>query len=191
MPKTELSPIKCVYIAQYYSDRNFAQEPALFVCRYKNAGDVYRSLLQFPLSRSPGRPGPASVLDRALLKLDVTRNDIPRGSIRVSVHKVWQAWLESTVNWLTQPLFSIPPESSCPVRAGYTGSLEFDLTDLARSWQQEALSNYGLLLSGDEEHNRLLSLAGRTPPPGHKPPRLELEYKRKSVVKSPCHNSGF
>lgn len=191
MPNTELSPIKCVYIAQYYSDRNFVQEPSLFVCRYKNAGDVYRSLLQFPLSHRLGRPGAASVLDRALLKLDIIRNDIPRGNIQVSVHKVWQAWLESTVNWLTQPLFSIPPESSCPVKAGYTGSLEFDLTDLARSWQQGALSNYGLLLSGDEEHNRLLSLAGRTPPPGRKPPRLELEYKRKAGIKSLFHNSAF
>lgn len=186
MPSTELSPIKCVYIAQYYSDLNFSKEPSLFVCRYKNAGDVYRSLLQFPLSRSLYRPGPSSVLDRALLKLDVIRNDIPRGNIRVSVHQVWQAWLENTVSWLTQPLFSILPASSCMVRAGYTDSLEFDLTDLARIWQQGTLNNFGLLLAGDEEHNRLLSLAGRIPPPGRKPPRLEVEYKRKAVIHSQC-----
>lgn len=177
MPSTEIEPIKCVFIAQYYADRNFAQEPSLFVSRYKNAGDVYRSLLQFPLSHSPGGSGWASALERAVLKLDIIKNDIPRGNIQVSVHKVWQAWLESTVSWLTQPLFSISPEISCPVRAGFTGTLELDLTDLAGSWQQGTLSNYGLLLSGDEEHNRLLSLAGRNPPPGRKPPRLILEYK--------------
>lgn len=184
MPSTELSPIKCVYIAQYYSERNFAQEPSLFVCRYKNAGDVYRSLLQFPLSRSTGRLGPTSALERVLLKLDIIRNDIPRGNICVSVHKIWQAWLESTVSWLNQPLFSISPESSCLVKAGYTDCLEFDLTDLAQSWQKGSQGNYGLLISGDEEHNRLLSLAGRMPPHGRKPPRLELEYHRKIRSKS-------
>ncbi|MEQ8173996.1 MAG: DNRLRE domain-containing protein [Syntrophomonadaceae bacterium] len=184
MPSTELGPIKCVYIAQYYSDRNFIQEPSLFVSRYKNTGDVYRSLLQFPLSRGLYGPVSASTPERVRLKLDIIHNDIPRGNILVSVHNVWQAWLENTVSWLTQPLFSISPEISCPVRAGFTGSLEFDLTDLARSWQQGTLSNYGLLLSGDEEHNRLLSLAGRNPPSGRKPPRLELEYKRKALNKS-------
>lgn len=184
MPSTELNPMKCVYIAQYYADRNFVQESSLFVCRYKNAGDVYRSLLQFPLSHSPGRPIPKLTLDRVILKVDVIRNDIPRGNILVSVHKVWQAWLENTVNWLSQPLFSIPPECSCPVRAGYTGSLEFDLTDLARTWQQGTLSNHGILLSGDEDHNRLICLAGRTPGPGRKPPRLELEYAKRTTIKA-------
>lgn len=184
MSGIELSTIKCVFIAQYYADRNFSKEPSLFVSRHKNAGDVYRSLLQFPLSHGPYGSGPASALDRATLKLDIIRNDISRGNIQISVHRVWQAWLENTVSWLTQPLFSISPEISCPVRAGFTGTLEFDLTGLADSWQQGTLSNYGLLLSGDEEHNRLLSLAGRKPPPGRKPPRLQLEYKRKALIKS-------
>lgn len=183
MPITELSPIKCIYIAQYYSDQNFAREPSLFICRYKNAGDVYRSLLQFHLPRSLGKLGQASVLDRVLLKLDIIRNDIPRGNIYVTVHKIWQAWLENSVNWLNQPLFSISPESSCLVKAGDNECLEFDLTDLASNWQKETLNNYGLLISGDEEHNRLLSLAGRNPPSGRKPPRLVFEYHKKSSLK--------
>lgn len=178
MYTTGMAPAKTVYVAQFYSGRNFACETSLFVGRYKKAGDVYRSLLQFPFYRNTGQLSPKSVINSAYLKLNLIRNDNRRGWITLSIHQVWQSWSENTVTWINQPLFSVSPEACLEVKAGRLGLIELDITSLAREWHQGRLVNYGLLLSGDEDRSRLLAFSGRKAGGQGQQPFLEIEYQR-------------
>ena len=43
-------PFQGIYVSEWYPLQNFSSSPALFVSRYQQKGDIYRSLLQFDLS---------------------------------------------------------------------------------------------------------------------------------------------
>ncbi len=156
-----LAPTKSTFIAQYYPDSNFYDHPNLFVSRYKKTGDVYRTLLQFGFYRNISPLPPKSRITQAKLVLTIVRNEISRGSIELSVHKIWQSWLKSEVTWNNQPLFSISRETSAQVKSGFSGHLHLDLSNLAMEWEKETEQNFGFLLAGDEDRNRLLALGGR------------------------------
>lgn len=176
MPTIDFHPIKSTYISQYYPANNFDSSPTLFAGRYKKAGDVYRSLLQFGLYRSLDSLPANCNIHRAILTLNVIRNEIQRVRTDITVHQVWQAWLEHTVSWMNQPLFSVSPISYTTLKPGVEGPLRFDITELVQDWKKGSFINYGILIAGDEEHNRLVGFStGKD-----LLPRIELEYYRKS-----------
>ena len=180
MSTIDFYPIKSVYISQHYAENNFSAEPTLFGGRYKKAGDVYRSLLQFGLYRSFDSLPADCIISRADLILTITRNEIPRGRTDLTLHQIWQAWLERTVTWMNQPLFSVSPVSVSDLKAGYEGPIEFDITELVQDWKKGTTINYGILIAGNEECNRLVAF-GRDDLAGKNlRPRLELDYYKKS-----------
>ncbi|HWP98824.1 MAG TPA: DNRLRE domain-containing protein, partial [Syntrophomonadaceae bacterium] len=151
-------PIDDAYVSEWYADQNFGSSTALFVGRFMQPGDLYRSLLRFDLSTIP----PTSTINSAELNLTMYRNEIISGSQYVGVYHLLSDWNESTVTWNNQPPFSLTP--FCPVwdaaiaitPSTPLGRITIDITDLVNSWFNGSIPNSGLLLAGNETVNDLV-----------------------------------
>jgi DegV family protein with EDD domain len=62
MAKVSILPFQNTYVSEWYANRNFGDEIALFISQYLKLGDDYRSLLQFNLDIIP----PASTIEEAM-----------------------------------------------------------------------------------------------------------------------------
>lgn len=176
MEKIFFAPIQDAYIAEWFPNQNFGAVPFLYISRYKQAGDIYRSLIQFDLcSLGCNFIPPDSHITKAKLLLPVYRNEIT-GSIDVKVFRVLQYWSELTVTWNTQPLTGSSPDGTESVAAGFLGTVEIHITDLVRGWYDGSIVNNGLLLKGNEAANDLLGFYAKEFPNTSLWPQLEVCY---------------
>lgn len=166
------------YIAQWYPSSNFGIVPYLYICRYKQNGDSYRSLLEFDL----GNVGsnfipPGSVIRNAYLNLRIYRNEIPSGTtIIMNVYRVQQNWSETGATWNNQPISASTPDGSAAITSGQSGLVKVDLSNLVKEWFQGEVVNRGIVIRGEEGANSLVGFFAREYPNTSFWPQLEVIY---------------
>jgi|GEM_PF-2247475 hypothetical protein len=155
VPVKTLIPIQDAYISQYYANQNFAFSPFLYFGQYKQLGDSYRTLLQFPLRAIPKHRR----IELAQLQFTVYRNEFPTGTLTYSsLKRPLEPWDAGCVTWNDQPRSKLV-YTFLSSWADTPGTVIYnDITFLVRSWLDGSKPNYGLLLEGDESANALLGL---------------------------------
>lgn len=165
-------PRQCSSISEWNSDDILRQTDAgaLYVSRYQNPGDAFRSLLQFDLGLLPiGKP-----YNTAYLQLFIYRNQIARGTIKASIYPLFEAWDENGLTWNHRPSAAETAIKEIIIPAGWTGFILFDISKLLQSWLDGSLENYGLMIAGDESRDRLVAFASSAYPQRDKHPQLIL-----------------
>lgn len=176
MPHIVFIPSADTYIAEYYPNENFHLSSALFLSRYQQPGDIYRSLITMGLYAPVGNIDYNCTILDAQLQLMVYRNEIPSGSIDVTVHRILQEWDAAFVTWNSQPLASAAPDATTSITAGYTGLLSIDVSNLIKDWWTGAFPNFGMLIKGQESSNNLIAFYGRQYINSDYYPRLVVHY---------------
>lgn len=157
-----LRPAQSTYISSWYPDRNFSSSTALFVGRFMQEGDLYRSLIQFNLNNIPS----ISTIDSATLNLYMADNQLGPGGAFIRVQSLFNGWSENTANWHNQP--STKPNGLGRVWDGSVyvshcasnGFVSIDIVELVRKWVSGAIPNYGLQLAGNELENSIFRFWG-------------------------------
>lgn len=178
MTEIYFTPDIDAYIAQWYPTSNFGIVPYLYISRYKQNNDAYRSFLQFNLGHvgSNAIP-PGSVINNAYLNLRIYRNEIPSGnSITLQVFRVLQAWSETGVTWNNQPICANSPDGSVSISSGYMGAVKVELSSLVQEWFQGEVVNRGIIIKGDEAVNSMVGFFAREYPNTSFWPQLEVIY---------------
>jgi hypothetical protein len=147
-------PCQGSYVSEWYPLQNFSSSPALFVSRYQQKGDIYRSLLQFDLSSIDSN----CTIEKAELILSMYRNEVETGVMELGVHRILNKWTENTSNWNNQPPFRTIQDAALLVYPHtQLGIHTIDISDLVREWHKGSIPNNGLFLMGEEESNGLLA----------------------------------
>lgn len=180
VPNIFFEPLGDTYVAQFYGNMNFGDSPALYAGRFQGPGDIYRTLLLFDLSSprlSSDLIPPGVTINEAFLRLTTFRNLIPAGTnIFLNAYQVLSPWTENAVTWDTQPNFNpLTPVYSAPVSSGL-GTIEFNLTSLARGWFDGSAVNVGVLITGDEVNDRLVGFYSEQFPNTTFWPRLYINW---------------
>jgi len=142
---------------------------ALYISRYQNPGDVFRSILQFDLGLLPGD----QEYRISYLQLYIYRNQIINGAIRVNIHPVIEPWNQYSLNWDSQPHFADPLQTIV-IPAGWKGFILFDISIIVRNWLEGSMENHGIIMTGDELHDNMLAFASSACPERDKHPQLIL-----------------
>ena len=106
-----------------------------------------RSLLRFdltPLALSAGQVASAQLKLFALPGLRPFDNPTSAKPITTELHRVTQAWGETTVTWETQPTVAGPFTSA--VQDGVNQWVSFDVTGLVKDWLSDPSMNFGVEL---------------------------------------------
>lgn len=173
MASITLSPVKSTYISEWYSNQKFGPSTALFISRFKQEGDAYRSLIQFDLDKIPL----TSTIEEATLELVMYRNELSSQSILISAHSLLNPWNEATVSWDTPPLFNLAGDGSLIMTSSTPpGILSLDITDLARDWFEGTVPNHGLVLIGNENANNLVAFHSGNYFDSSAWPRLSIKF---------------
>lgn len=143
---------------------------ALYISRYQNPGDAFRSLLEFDLSMLPM----GKVYKTAYLQLYIYRNQIPRGTIMANIYPLAEPWNENSLCWNNRPQAAEKPIQSIVIPAAWTGFILFDISILTRSWLEKSINNYGCMITGDEKNDSLVAFASRAYPQRDKHPQMLL-----------------
>ncbi|HWP95421.1 MAG TPA: DNRLRE domain-containing protein [Syntrophomonadaceae bacterium] len=156
MAVSELFPIQSAYVSQFYANQSFIRPPNLFFGQYHGAGDIYRSLIQFPLHSIPI----SRIINSAQLTLPISRNEIPVGTvINAGLQYALVPWSQSSVTWNNQPGFNLAKTFSVS-SANIPGSvISIDITSLVISWINGSIANDGFVITGNEQLNSLLGIA--------------------------------
>lgn len=159
-------------ISEWYPDSSLRDTDAgaLYVSRFLNPGDAFRSLLQFDLTVLPV----GKTFKTAYLQLYIYRNEIPSGTINARVFSINQAWNEDSVSWAGQPQISGIPYESFLVPSGWKGFILIDLSSLVSCWLNGDMGNHGCMIIGEEDHNCLVAFASTEYSETDKHPRLIL-----------------
>jgi hypothetical protein len=155
LPAVNLKAIKDAYIAEYYPEKNFGHDDSLFISRYKQEGDSFRTLLQFDVSQLYLLLSPGAVIKQACLILSLYRNEIPTGIITANIFKITEGWDKNVVTWNSRPSCSDQADETFIVPSQWTDLILVDITKLVRAWLK-GVPNHGIMLKGDENDNRVL-----------------------------------
>ncbi|NLW90442.1 MAG: DNRLRE domain-containing protein [Syntrophomonadaceae bacterium] len=171
MGKIVFNPCQFSSISEWnHSDILRRTDPtALYISRYQNPGDAFRSLLKFDLE--------LLTLDQnyqaAYLKLFIYRNHIEKGTIEAAIHPIMAHWDQYSVNWNIQPPFSDAGHTVI-IPAGWEGHVIFEISGLLQKWLDGTMQNHGLIIIGDEKHDNLVAFASGVYPERDKRPQLIL-----------------
>lgn len=143
---------------------------ALYISRYQNPGDAFRSLLEFDISLLPV----GKEYKIAYLQLYIYRNQISQGTIRANICPLIEPWNENSLCWNTKPQAVEGPSQTVIIPAAWTGFILFDISNLLRNWLDGTLKNNGCMITGDESFDSLVTFASRAYPERDKHPQLLL-----------------
>lgn len=154
-----LLPIKDLCISEYFPDKNYSSpvDSSLFMGRYRQDNDKYRSLLQFDLNIF----GHRQQIDKAYLQLNITRNESTGTITHLGIYRLLGGWEESSITWNTMIPMAPVPEHGFVIPAGWLGLLLLDITGLVCNWMKHNYLNYGFILIGEEYHNSLVAFSSR------------------------------
>ena len=155
----KILPIKDVCISEYYPSRNYSSlvDSSLFMGRYKQDNDRYRTLLQFDLDRL----GTSQAINKTYLQLNISRNEIATRIINLGIYRLLSPWDDGIISWNTFIPFAAVPEHSFVIPAGWLGLLLLDISNLVSYWLSHEYINHGIILMGDECRNSLLAFSSR------------------------------
>ncbi|HWP97939.1 MAG TPA: DNRLRE domain-containing protein [Syntrophomonadaceae bacterium] len=179
MAAITLRPSQSTYISSWYPDQNFSSSTALFAGRFKEKGDVYRSLLQFNLDRIPL----ISTIDNAQLNLYMSRNQVGAGGAYIRVQRLFTSWAQDKVNWKNQPDttptgFNWAWDASVYISPSTSnGLVSIDISDLVRKWVHGSIPNHGLQLAGNELKNSLVGFLSPNSPYTYTGPGLTVNLE--------------
>lgn len=106
-----------------------------------------RGHYQFDLSSVAGRPLPA----RARLRVYQETSNAA-GCLDVTLHRVTQAWSESTLTWQNKPTHDATEVArQCVGDSFDPGFKDFDVTSLVHDWLQATVPNHGLVIRDPTE----------------------------------------
>lgn len=150
-----LLPIKNVCISQYYPATNYSTstDTSLFISRYQQPGDSYRSLLYFDLDIIKS----SKEIQRAYLQLNIIRNEIQSGNINLDIYRLSHQWDNNIVTWDKMLPLASAPEYRFVIPAAWVGLIIFDITRLICNWVDHIYMNHGLILVGEEKLNSLVA----------------------------------
>ncbi|WP_300454565.1 DNRLRE domain-containing protein [Accumulibacter sp.] len=121
-------------------------EPLIGALGETRAHDT-RSLLRFDLGTlalTAGQVGKATLKLFALPGLPPFDNPTTSNPVTTQLHRVTEAWNETTVTWETQPAVAGPFTSA--VQDGVNRWVSFDVTELVKDWLSDPTTNFGIEL---------------------------------------------
>lgn len=159
------------YISEWDANRNFFNDPSLYVGRYLQPGDSFRSLLQFDIDRIP----PTSQIEEAELILFLDRNEAPC-PVHVTVHRILCPWCQCNVTWNNQPHHKEKADGIETIHPHESGFVRICITELAEGWYDGSIPNHGLILIGNEHINSVLGFVSSHSKECDKAPRLKIRF---------------
>ncbi len=172
MATISLLPKMNVYIAEWYPDANFAEYDSLYVSRYLQEGDSYRSLLYFDVKSVPA----TSTIVKAELILYLYRNEVTE-CIEVTAQRLLNNWCQCEVTWNNCPAFDNCVDGEIHIQENTARcTVKMDITSLASGWYDGSIPNNGLILIGNELVNSLVAFRSRNWPDSSTWPQLRVEY---------------
>lgn len=137
---------KDVVIWDTLPDQNFGDAWTIYV-GYEPAGNILRAIVRFDLSNLP--------LTAVVIDADLGfyyYSSLPSASSSIGVHQVTETWLEDLITWNNQPSsFSVAEKTTSIPADGTFDFIYWNITDLAKGWQDGSISNYGILLRDTDE----------------------------------------
>lgn len=168
-----LFPSKDSSILKFTPDTNYGNQSELYIGRFTNEDTLYRTFMYFDLNNLPK----AIMVKKATLSLFIQRNEILEGnSINLQVETVSSSFDGNTLCWSNQPPLSGDYYSWQSLKFKDTGPVEFDLTYAVRGWVHGLFENNGIAITGDENHNSLVSIGSRKHFNSSLWPKLVIEY---------------
>jgi hypothetical protein len=159
MPNIFFPTLADTFISEYQPNTNFNGSTNLFVSRYQQFGDIYRSLLLFRLTNPVNGLNlipPGSIINEAFLQLTISRNELPVGGfITLRVFTALEPWDPALVTFNNQPNFPPVAEATTNITDGL-GTVNVNLTNLVRAWFSGQIVNLGIVLAGNEDANSLV-----------------------------------
>ncbi|MDD3894863.1 MAG: DNRLRE domain-containing protein [Syntrophomonadaceae bacterium] len=172
MATITLLPKMNVYIAEWYPDANFGDHDSLYVSRYLQEGDRYRSVLFFDLKSVPA----ASTIVKAELLLYLYHNEV-ENCIEVTAHRLLNNWCQCEVTWNNCPAFDNHVDGQMIIQEQTSlCKVKMDITCLANGWYDGSIPNNGLILIGNEAVNSLDAFRSKNWPNSSTWPHLRIEY---------------
>lgn len=172
MAAITLLPRMNVYIAEWYPKTNFGDYDSLYVSRYQQEDDSYRSLLYFGLGPIPVN----STIVRAELLLDLYRNEV-ENCMDVTAYRLLNNWCQCDVTWANCPAFGDYAEGQMNISAQTPlKRVRMDITCLVRGWYDGSIPNNGLILIGNECIDSLAAFRNTNWPDSSTWPQLRVEY---------------
>ncbi|MEN6350870.1 MAG: DNRLRE domain-containing protein [Syntrophomonas sp.] len=167
MARKEIQSTHSTYISKYYANQNFGVEPYLYFGQYKQAGDIYRSLIKFSLRSIPH----TAKIYSAQVIFTIYRNEIQAGkAIFADLQAALNPWSEFSVTWNSQPLFSHVNSFYLSPANVPGSSIAVDATSLVINWQKGLIANDGFVITGNEASNSLIGIYNTFPAPvEHRP----------------------
>ncbi|NLO22205.1 MAG: DNRLRE domain-containing protein [Syntrophomonadaceae bacterium] len=153
-----LLPIKDLCISEYFPSKNYSSQvdSSLFMGRYRQDNDKYRTLLQFDLDKLGTQE-----IQKAYLQLNITRNESAVRIINLGIYRILDGWDASLITWDTMIPFSPVPEHRFVIPAGWQGLLLLDISVLVHNCLNHNYVNHGFILIGEEYYNSLLAFSSR------------------------------
>lgn len=158
------------FISQRRRNSNFAGHPCLYIGRYGQRKNIFRTLLQFGLDRIPEH---CTILNAELI-VSLCANELPRRGAPIKLYPILGDWCAGSVTWAHMP------ETACEywtthIPACVLGPLRIDVCEYVRNCFEGP--QHGILLVGPEFINGILGLrSGRCAPYQQRPfLRIELE----------------
>lgn len=172
MATITLLPKMNTFIAEWYQDANFGHYDSLYVSRYLQAGDRYRSLLFFDLRSIPA----TSTIVKAELLLYMYRNEV-EDWIDVTAHRLLNNWCQCEVTWNNCPAFGDCADGRMVISSQTPlCRVKMDITCLASGWYDGSIPNNGLILIGNELINSLVAFRSKNWPDSSTWPQLQVEF---------------
>lgn len=168
-----LFPKKDSSILKFSPDSNYADQSELYIGRFTNEDTIYRSFMYFDISDMPK----AILIKKATLILSIQRNEIAEGeSINLQLETIDSTFEENTLCWNNQPKVSGNFYSWYDLKSKQIGTIEIDLTYAVRGWVHGLFDNNGIILTGNENRNSLVSICSRKNYNSSLWPKLVIEY---------------
>lgn len=157
MPTSTFSSTQDAYISQYFPNQNFGGAPILYVGLFQGLTDRYRSLLSFDISSLPS----GIDITSAILRMYISRNDIPIIPKSINVYRLTDSFTEDTVTYSNQLSTGATPDSTATITSEINTFIEWDITDLVREWYTGSVPNNGIMLTGIETARSLVGFWSR------------------------------
>lgn len=146
-----LNPIKNVYVSSAAPSTNFSALPSLFIGRGTGPSDLYRTFIQFDLSKIPT----ISTITDASLHLAVYLKAVS-GDQTVNISRLLGDFDESSITWNTAPIGASAGVSTTITDSDINRYISFNITNLVKGWFNGSMPNNGLSVLGVENTDALI-----------------------------------
>lgn len=180
MPIIEQTPICDTYIAKSCPNTNFRTRTSLFIGRFTNTKNIYRSLLVFNTPKIPD----GDILITAYLRLYVYKKYVS-GVQKVNVYRITDSFNPNKVTYNTQPKISQTTISYYVSNDALNNYIDIDVRELVIGWINRDFKNYGLELMNEENSNALIGFPSTNFPINDLKPTLIVNYATGNTGQSP------